>query len=240
MSATSSAQGSSALVASAIIILIFILSAGGSAFRKPITQGFDEVAHLSYVAHVQDHPGWPRLERMRMIDPATFKFTSEANYLNHPPFYYWLVAASGPEVREHPEALIYLRLLNVAIGALGLGALMALAARMKLRGLEFYAFAVLTATTPVLVPLAGSVNNDNLGFAGGAFTILGAYVYVGSQRRSGLIVACCGMLVAGLSKLTGLLLCGGFLAALLALLALKRVPSRIDAAIVVASLIAAA
>ncbi|MGO8907809.1 MAG: hypothetical protein ACLQDM_00530 [Bradyrhizobium sp.] len=175
-----------------------------------------------------------------MIDPTTFKSSSEANYLNHPPFYYWLIAALGPEVREHPEALLYLRLLNVAVGALGLGALLALAAGMKLRGLEFYAFAVMTATTPVLAPLAGSVNNDNLSFAAGAFTILGAYAYVESQRRSWLVVACCGMLVAGLSKLTGLLLCGGFLAALLALLALRRAPNRVDAAIVVASLIAAA
>ena len=133
--ATGSARKDGVLVASAIIILLFILSAAGGAFRKPITEGFDEVAHVSYVAHIQDHPGWPRLEQMRMVDPATFKFTSEANYLNHPPVYYWLVAALGPQVREHPGSLIYLRLLNIVIAALGLGALLALAARMKLRGL---------------------------------------------------------------------------------------------------------
>jgi hypothetical protein len=229
------------LVASTIIILLFILGATGSAVRKPVTQGFDEVAHVSYVAYLQTvHPLWPQLEQMRLIDPVTFKFTAEANYLNHPPFYYWLIAALGPEVREQPASLIYLRLLNVAIGAIGLIGLLALATRMELQGLEFYAFAVATASAPVLVALAGSVNNDNLGFAGGAFTILGAYEYVASQRRSWLIISCCGMMIAAASKLTGLMLSGGFLAALLVLMTMKRPANKIDIAIVAVSLIAAA
>jgi len=83
-------------VAAAIIVLLFVFSAAGSALRKPVTQGFDEVAHVSYVAHLQaTHQMWPRLEQMRLIDPGTFKFTAEPNYLNHPPFYYWLIAALG-------------------------------------------------------------------------------------------------------------------------------------------------
>jgi len=220
---------------------LFILSATGSAIRKPITQGFDEVAHVSYVAYLQaTHPSWPQLERMRLIEPVTFKFTSDASYLNHPPFYYWLIAAVGPEVREQPASLIYLRLLNVAIATIGLMGLLALAARMKLQGLEFYAFAIMTAATPVLAPLAGSVNNDNLAFAGGAFTIFGAYEYLASQRRSWLIMSCCGMIIASVSKLTGLMLSGGFLAALLSFMMMKRTANKIDIAIVVVSLIAAA
>jgi hypothetical protein len=136
--------------------------------------------------------------------------------------------------------LIHLRLLNVAIATIGLIGLLALAVRMGLQGLEFYAFAIMIVATPVLAPLAGSVNNDNLGFAGGAFTILGAYAYLSSRRRSWLIVSCCGMLVAGTSKLTGLMLSGGFMAALLALMTIKRMSSRSDIAIVAASLTAAA
>jgi hypothetical protein len=229
------------LVASMIIFLLFIFSAAGSAVRKPITEGFDEVAHVSYVAYLQaTHSIWPHFEQMRMIDPDTFEPASEANYLNHPPFYYWLVAALGPEIQAHPSSLIFLRLLNVAIGALGVIGLLALAARMELQRFELYAFVIMTVAAPVLVPLAGSVNNDNLAFAGGVLTTLGAYAYVASHRRSWLVISCCGVLVAGASKLTALLLSGGFLAALLVLMAMKRTTNRIDAAIVVAMLIAAA
>ena len=210
-SAVPAARQSGVAIAATIILLLFVLSAAGSALRKPVTEGFDEVAHVSYVAYLQTtHQAWPRLEQMRLIDPDTFKFTERANYLNHPPFYYRLIAALGPEVSEQPASLIHLRLLNVAVGALGLLALLGLAARMKLEGLEFYAFAVSCAAVPVLAPLAGSVNNDNLCFAGGALTMLGAYSYLVSSKRSWLIVACAGMFVAGISKLTGLLLCGGF------------------------------
>jgi hypothetical protein len=229
------------LVASVIIVLLFIFGAAGSALRKPITQGFDEIAHVSYVAYLQTtRPIWPHLEQMRMIDPNTFEFTSEANYLNHPPFYYWLIAALGPEIRAHSSTLTSLRLLNVALGALGVIGLLALAARMELQRLELYAFVAMTVATPVLAPLAGSVNNDNLAFAGGVFTTLGAYAYVASHRRSWLIISCCGMLVASTSKLTALLLGGGFLAALFVLMAMKQTTNRIDVAIVVVSLIAAA
>jgi hypothetical protein len=240
-STTATIRRSGSLVASAVIILLFILSATGSAIRKPVTQGFDEVAHVSYVAYLQaEHPAWPQLERMKLIDPVSFEFTTQANYLNHLPFYYGLIAVLGPRIEGHPSALIYLRLLNVAIGAIGLIGLLALGARMRLTDMEFYAFAVMTAATPVLAPLAGSVNNDNLGFAGGAFTLLGAYSYVASQKRAWLIVACGGMVVASASKLTGLMLCGGLLAALTAFMALKRTSNKTDIAIVAASLVVAA
>jgi hypothetical protein len=173
---------------------------------------------------------------MRLLDPATFTFTGQPSYLNHPPFYYWLMAALGPEVSGQPGSLIYLRLLNVAIAAAGLIALLTLAVRMKLEGLEFYAFAIACAAAPVLVPLAGSVNNDNLGFAGGALTLLGAYTYLGSRQRSWLLLAFGGMLAASLAKLTGLMLSGGFLVAALGLSAMRRTPRGSDLAIVAVSL----
>ncbi len=240
-SAVPAARQSGVAIASAIILLLFVLSAAGSALRKPVTEGFDEVAHLSYVADLQaTHQAWPHLEAMRLIDPETFGFTARPNYLNHPPFYYWLVAALGPAVSDHPGSLIPLRLLNVAIGGLGLLALLRLAARMRFEGLEFYAFAVGCAAVPVLAPLAGSVNNDNLCFAGGALTLLGAHSYLASSKRSWLVVACAGMIVAGISKLTGLLLCGGFLAALLVAAGLRRSVCRVDVAIVAGSLALAA
>src|SRR3954469_5925814 len=84
-------------VVAAVILLLFLLAALFSAQRKDVTQGFDEVAHLSYVAQLQKSGEfWPRLESLRLLDPASFRFTDAPNYLNHPPFYYWLLARIGP------------------------------------------------------------------------------------------------------------------------------------------------
>ena len=229
------------MTATAVILLLFVVSATASALRKPVTEGFDEVAHVSYVAHLQNGGAkWPGFSQMRMMDPVTFQFDSEPNYLNHPPFYYWLMAALGPELLQHPESLTADRLLNVALVTVGLAVLLVLARRMKLDQTEFYAFAAMIAATPVLASLAGSVNNDNLGVLGGAFAILGLYAYVASSSRAWLIVACGGLLAASAAKLTGLLLVGTMLAAVTALLAMRRKMSVADMAIVVTALALAA
>ena len=46
------------LFVAAVILGLFVLAAACSAERKDITPGFDEVAHASYVAHIQ-HTGKP-------------------------------------------------------------------------------------------------------------------------------------------------------------------------------------
>jgi len=83
---------------------------------------------VSYVEHIRTDSGdaWPALETMRLIDPQTFQFTGEANYLNHPPMFYALLAALGPRLEGRPQTLFALRLLDVAITALGFAALLAL------------------------------------------------------------------------------------------------------------------
>jgi hypothetical protein len=241
LSCSTSGTRSSWVVASAIVMALFILGATGSALRKPVTQGFDEVAHLSYVAQLQTPDRkWPGFDAMRMLDPSSFEFTANPNYLNHPPFYYGLIAALGPEIAGHPSALIPVRLLNVALAAFGLITLLLLGRQIQLGRPEFYAFTAMVAANPVLAPLAGSVNNDNLGFAGGAIGMLGLYAYAASSRRSWLIMACFGMIIASAAKLTGLLLAGGALAATLALLATRRRINRIDLLIVAGSLLIAA
>ena len=231
----------SRVLTSAIIIILFVFGATGSALRKPATQGFDEVAHLSYVAYLQSVDlKWPRFDQMRMIDPATFKFTADQNYLNHPPFYYGLIAILGPNILERPSSLMAVRLLNVTLAVFGLIALLLLARQMRLGRLEFYAFAAMIAATPVLAPLAGSANNDNLGFTGGAISILGLYAYTASLGRSWLIMACCGMVLASAAKLTGLILVGTTLAVTFALLPTRSRLNRIDLLIVAGSLLVAA
>ena len=203
-------------VAAAVICALFVIAAWLSAERKDVTAGFDEVAHVSYVAHIQEtHDAWPALQRMRLIDPQTFQFTDRANYLNHPAPFYVLLAALGPQLAGHPGAVIVHRLIDIGIAALGLAALLALGIAARLPRNEFYAYAVPLACIPVLAPLAGSVNNDNLAFMGGAVALFGLWQYIAIERDRWFAVALIGVIVAGWAKLTGLLLGSGLLGAVM-------------------------
>jgi len=207
----------------AAILGLFVLSAAFSAERKGITAGFDEVAHASYVAHIQ-HSGdaWPDLKAMRLIDPQTFQFTVAANYLNHPPPFYDLLAALGPRLEGRPRALLAHRLIDIAIASLGFAALLGLGLAARFPRHEFYAFAVPLACIPVLVPIAGAINNDNLAFLGGAVAMLGAWQLVATDRAGWLVVALLGLIAASWAKLTGFLLTGAMLGAVIAYLLWRR------------------
>jgi hypothetical protein len=190
-----------------VILALFVLSAVVGAVHKDITQGFDEVAHASYVAHIQ-HTGdaAPALESMHLLDPQTFRFTGAANYLNHPPKFYALLAALGPTLEGHPQALLVHRLIDVAIVAAGFAALLGLALAARFARPEFYACAVPLACIPVLAPLAGAVNNDDLAFFGGAVAVLGAWHLIATGRDGWLALALFGVVAASWAKLTGFLL----------------------------------
>jgi hypothetical protein len=207
------------LVVAAVILALFVLSAVLSAARKDITQGFDEVAHASYVAHIQ-HSGdaWPALEQMRLLDPQSFQFTGRANYLNHPPIFYALLAGLGPTLEGHPQALLAFRLIDIALAAAGFGALLGLGLAAHFPRQEFYAYAVPLACIPVLVPLAGAVNDDNLAFLGGAVATLGVWQLDATDRTEWLAVALAGMAAAAWAKLTGLLLTATMVGAVMAYL----------------------
>jgi hypothetical protein len=199
------APGNAAVAA--VIFALFVLAAIVSAARKDITQGFDEVAHTSYVAQIQ-HNGnaWPDLTKMRLLDPQTFQFTDKANYLNHPPKFYALLAMLGPTLEGHPQALFVYRLIDVAIAGAGLAALLWLGLAARFTREEFYAYAVPLACIPVLAPIAGSVNNDNLAFFGGAIVTLGLWQAVVTERDGWLVLALAGVVAASWAKLTGFLL----------------------------------
>lgn len=193
-----------------IVLLLFVIAAGFAAQRKDITQGFDEVAHASYVAHLQSSGEfWPQLEAMRMLDPQTFRLTGEANYLNHPPPFYKLLALTGPALEGHPAALLVHRLLNVLLATAGLAALLAIGVLARLPRLELYAYVLPLVCVPVLAPLAGAINNDNLAFAGGALATLAAWQLVATGRIAWLMLALAGIIAAAGAKLTGLMLASG-------------------------------
>src|SRR5260370_40176414 len=78
---------------------------------------------------------------------------------------------------------------------------------------------------PVLAPLAGPVNNDDLAFLGGTVATLGAWQLVATGRDGWLALAFCGVLVAAWAKLTGLLLTVPMLSCVMAyMLWQKRLP----------------
>jgi hypothetical protein len=220
----------------AVILGLFVLAAVASAARKDVTQGFDEVAHVSYVAQIQhDRQAWPNLASMHLLDPGTFQFTGEANYLNHPPIFYALLAALGPSLEGHPQAILALRLIDIALAAIGVAAWLGLALAGRFSRHEFYAFAIPLTCVPVLVPLAGAVNNDDLVLLGGAVATLGAWQLAAHTlqpcARAGagpgiwLAVALAGVVAAAWAKLTGLVLTGTMVCAVLAfLLWHKRLP----------------
>ena len=207
----------------AVIFVLFVVAALVSAERKDITQGFDEVAHASYVAEIQHTgKGWATLETMRLLDPRTFQFTDKPNYLNHPPMFYALLAFAGPTLEGHPAALLVDRIIDIAIAAFGFAALLGLALATRLSRYEFYAYAVPLACIPVLVPIAGAVNNDNLAFLGGALALLGVWQALATGRGVWFALALVGVVTAGWAKLTGLLLTAPTVCGVMAYLLWRR------------------
>jgi hypothetical protein len=226
----------------AFVLLLFVVAATLSAIRKDVTFGFDEVAHASYVAHLQ-HSGetWPAFEDMRMLDPSSFRFTGEENYLDHPSPYYVLLARIGPTLEGHPEAILLDRLFNVALVAIGLAALMAVGLVAKLPRLTLYAYVVPIVGIPLLAPLAGAINNDNAAFAGGGIATLAAFQLLSTGSRAWLMVALGGVILASWAKFTALQLVGGLVGGvLLWMLWHGRLPSRWVGLIAVAALLAVA
>jgi hypothetical protein len=224
------------------LLLLFIVAIALGVIHRDMDHGFDELAHVSYVAYLQ-HSGdlWPDFAKLPMLDPLSFRFTGQVNYLNHPSFYYWLMALLGPTLEGHPEAVVVHRLLNVPLDMIGLAALMVIGLFAKLPRSVFLAYFVPIACIPVLTLLAGSVSNDNPGFVGGAIASLGAYQLVANGSRTGLLVALGGVIIAAWAKFTALLLAGGLVGGVLLWLWWRgRVPSRWIAPIAVAVLLACA
>jgi hypothetical protein len=75
---------------------------------------------------------------------------------------------------------------------------------------------------PVLVPLAGTVTNDNLAFCGGAVALVGVWQLLTTGRESFLALALAGVVLAGWAKLSGLLLSAGLVSGVVAYLVWRR------------------
>ena len=226
------------LMVAAVILALFAISAVLSAPAP----GFDELAHISYIAHIQSTGDfWPTLGSLRLLDPRTFQFTDQANYLNHPPIFYSLLATLGPKLEGHPQAILAYRLFDVWLTSVGLAALLGLGLAARFPRREFYAFAIPLVCIPILAPLAGTVNNDSLAFVGGTIATLGVWQVVATGRSKWLIVALAGMVLAAWAKLTGFVLTGVIVSAVTVYLIWRgRLRWTMAVPLVLASVLAAA
>jgi hypothetical protein len=193
-----------------VALLVFVVAAVASALRKDVTKGFDEVAHVSYIAELQQSGSiWPDLKTLRMLDPVSFRFTRELNYLNHPAHYYLMLAHLGPDLEGHPRAIVVFRLFNVMLAATALAAWMTVGLMAGWPRPVLYAYLVPILAVPVLIQLAGAVNNDNATLAGGGIATLAAWTLIETGKRTALLAALAGVVIAAWAKFTGLLLVGG-------------------------------
>ncbi len=196
-------------VVAAVVALLLLLSVL-AVRNNDVADGFDELAHVSYVAEMQSRDASPRLEQLRMLDPANFKFTSQSNYINHAAPYYHAMASIGPRLEGNPAALVWHRLINVAIMLCGFGLLLATGLALARSLDEAMILLIGLFCVPALAPLAGSVSNDNLAFLAGALLIFGSQRFLANGRGIDLGIAGAGVALAGAAKLTALLLCGGY------------------------------
>ena len=199
----------------AVALALFIVAAAVGAWRKEVTRGFDERAHLSYVAELQERPHGVRLDQLRMLDAKTFKFTATPSYINHAAPYYRMLAVIGPRIEGNPNSLMAHRAINVAIGAAAMALMLATGLALARSTEEALIVTIALLGIPFAAGLAGSVNNDNLAFLGGALTLFGGQRFVAERKARDLAIAGIGLIIAGAAKLTALMLCGGFLGALL-------------------------
>lgn len=147
------------------------------------------------------------------MDAKTLRLNEKSNYLNHPPVYYVFLGCLGPNIEGSPYALLYFRLLNVALSGVGLAVILWMGYWLCSKKLAFYAYSIPLFCIPVLMPLAGSINNDNAAFCGGCLAMAGLYRQLSESSPQGLALMLVGLLISGLAKLTGLLLTGTLIAA---------------------------
>jgi 4-amino-4-deoxy-L-arabinose transferase-like glycosyltransferase len=209
------------LVLGLFCLAAYMAIALSNALFAPFPNHIDELAHVSYVATIAQH-GIAGLDlgTMRMLSPAqTSGLTTEANYLNHPPFYYlmmsWLLPANGWPTLATIEAM---RLANLALSSLAVACALGVGMVRRLEPRIFLLYALMVIVTPVLWSIGGAINNDNLAILGGSASILGAQLLEEDRgSRSGQVMLVAGCTLAMLAKLTSGVMTVAFAAIFLSL-----------------------
>lgn len=156
---------------------------------------FDELAHISALRAQADNPDlFADTRGYLMVDALDIsRWTTSANYINHPALYYLLLSPFGGSV----EAL---RLANVALSTLAIGIIFATGLRVFQQTADRVVFAILAVAFPKTLLIGGMINNDNLAMVAAAMVFAGMCGVPG-----GALLIAAGLALAGWTKLTALI-----------------------------------
>lgn len=175
----------------------------------PFPAPIDELAHYSYVVETS-HTGalLPFFPDMRLWDIDTGTWTDSQNYLGHPSPYYHLMALLadwlGPAGPADAASITVLRYANAALSTVAVALILVAGMALFSGTAERVLFASAVVLFPKLAVLGGIINNDNLALVSGALAFAGLALGVGS--RGGLTMLAAGVVLAGWTKLTALLM----------------------------------
>lgn len=196
---------------------------------------FDELQHLSVVRHQFENPDlFADASRYGMVDAKDVtRWTEGRNYINHPPLYYLLMSLYM-HVSDSPFVG---RLINAALAMVALILVIYAGSRLFARPLEKAIFAIIAACFPKAALVGAMVNNDNLA------SIAAAVVFAGLMGMGGAIWwLALGIVLAGWTKLTALLMLGTVVACHRMYLILSRqvhARSRDNAILIIAAMLGA-
>lgn len=180
------------VIAANLCIIIFI------AIIYPFPSMFDELGHVSVVRAQFEHPDLFADTRNYMLVRAEdiTRWSGNANYINHPAFYYLGIAP----LLGFDHQVLALRFANVAMSMLAFAILLTAGVRFFGAVADRVMFAIIVASFPKTALTGGMVNNDNLAMVAAALVFSGLTNSVGG----GLMVAG-GLALAGWTKLTALI-----------------------------------
>ena len=201
-------------VAIVYVVAFAWLMAKAALFRERVPPSVppDELAHVSYVAYLDDTGcPVPRYEEMRLLDDAG-RFCPLPNYLPHPALYYAAIGGldrlGGGERGAPLDALTRrLRRASAPLFAAAAALFLFLGWRRTAPLAEHVVYAAAVATVPPLAFVGAAVNNDVLSFLSGGIVLLGLVRWL--EGRVGVLTAIlvgAGLSLAILSKVTAGLL----------------------------------
>jgi hypothetical protein len=226
----------------ALVLGLFTLGcAWMQASLTPVGAPPDEWAHITYVHEIAvDGRLIPDYEGSRILPVRR-----TANYLGHPPLYYSGAGLAGRMAGwpDPAERVLPYRMFSAVLVAIGIGLWVLTGRTLGLSSTLLVAAVAATNAIPMFPYLAGSLNNDNLGYLAVALAFYGV-VRLDAWPRGGYYVAAAGLLAALLTKATAAVFLLAFLACWLALLIRRegRVPQHrhLFGAMALAAVLAAA
>jgi hypothetical protein len=186
---------SEAAKAAIFIIAVHFVITLGLAIYLPTSFKLDEVAHISAVISQHDHPSlFPHYASQRLlIPPELTRWSTEANYINHPSLLYLLLAP----LAGLPHALFLMRLVNVLISCAAIAVTVRAGWQLLGSSTGRLALAVIAASFPKSALVGATINNDNLAALAAAMVFAGL-----ASTPPGLAWLGIGLAVAGWTKLS--------------------------------------